>query len=60
MSTEENKAAVRRLTKERNAGNQDAVHEYYTPDGIESIREAYKANPGFRTAFSDPHITVED
>ena len=60
MSTEENKAAIRRLTEERNAGNRDAVDGYYTPDAIESMRETGEAYADLGGAFSDPHITVED
>ncbi|MFQ5864509.1 MAG: ester cyclase [bacterium] len=70
MSTEENKAAVRRLIDEAwNKGNLAAIDEILDPDyvlhiaapGARSDREGYKqAVSMYRTAFPDFHFTIED
>ena len=71
MSTEDNKALVRRLTEEGfNQGNMAAYDEIYAPDyvdhtpyvagqapGLEGAKEAYRA---YRTAFPDGRLTIED
>ena len=69
MSTEENKALVRRLIDEGiNKGNERVIEELVAPNfatreesmravGIEGFKEMVAA---FRTAFPDARMTVED
>jgi len=66
MSTEENKALLRRLFEEVwNQGNLATLHEVlaadflYHPDlrGLEAYKQAIKLN---LTAFPDLHFTIED
>ena len=69
MSTEENKALVRRLIEEAwNKGNLAVIDELLSPDYVLHIaapgtpdREGYKqAVNMYRTAFPDFHFTIED
>jgi predicted ester cyclase len=55
MSTETNKAVVRRVTAALNAFDWDALAEVMAPDLVERL----KASP-FPSAFPDVHITIED
>jgi steroid delta-isomerase-like uncharacterized protein len=69
MSTEENKAVVRRLFEEYNKHNLDGVEELVAPDyvwhgpagfGDMDLAAMKQAMPAFFTAFPDLHWTVED
>ena len=69
MSTEENKAAFRRLAEEFNQGNLAVIDEICTPDFVYHdpanptvhSRQDYKQwLTQFRTAFPDAHISLED
>ena len=69
MSTEENKAVVRRLFEEYNKHNLDGVEELVAPDyvwhgpagfGDMDLAAMKQAMPAFFTAFPDLHWVVED
>lgn len=69
MSTEDNKALVRRVFEEvLNQGNLALIDELYSPDYVEHTpsgpvhgTEAYKQYlMTYRTAFPDAHYTIED
>jgi steroid delta-isomerase-like uncharacterized protein len=70
MSTEENKALVRRFVDEaQSRGNVDAIDELCSPEfvnhsappGVPSNREGIKqVTAMFRQAFPDSYFTVED
>ena len=70
MSTEENKALVRRFVDEvQSAGNTDAIDEICSPEfvnhsappGAPSNREGVKQLTAmFRQAFPDSYFTIED
>jgi steroid delta-isomerase-like uncharacterized protein len=72
MSTEENKALVRRIYEEWNKGKEAAmaaIEELYAPDYVFHVtgvfpdldRVGYKQmTPAFFTAFPDIHYTLED
>ncbi len=69
MSTEENKALVRRLFEEGiNQNNPSVLDEVLAPDfviydppfGMQPNREGFRQMfTGFRTAFPDIHVTIE-
>ena len=69
MSTEENKATLRRFADEFNQGNLAVIDELCTPDYVYHdpanptirSRQDYKQwLAQFRTAFPDVHISIED
>ena len=72
MSTEENKALVRRLIEEGNKGQEAimaALEELYTPDyvyhgpgvfGDMDLAAMKQMTPAWYTAFPDGHMAVED
>lgn len=69
ISTEENKSRVKRLTKDGlNKGNESVVDDLIAPnyvseeEGMSAVGpEGFKAMAaGFRTAFPDAHIEIED
>lgn len=70
MSTEENKALIRRVFEEVwNAGNLDLVDELYHPDYVRHNAAGgvplgpageRRHRAAFRAAFPDLHITAED
>ncbi len=69
MSTEDNKALVRRMFEEVwNQGNIARIAEFYSPAHVEHTssgpvhgQEGYKQYVMiYRTAFPDAHYTVED
>jgi steroid delta-isomerase-like uncharacterized protein len=72
MSTEENKAIVRRMYEEWNKGQEAAVaalEEHYAPDyvyhgsggfGDMDLAAMKQVTPAFWTAFPDQHMAVED
>ncbi len=69
MSTEENKAHVRRVFEEvLNQGNMALIAEFYSPDyvdhspngpgpGLEGLKQYFMM---YGTAFPDAHYTIED
>ena len=68
MSTEQNKAAERRIIAELNAGNMDIVDELFAPDFVYHLagmpaqgREDFKQLLGTTySAFPDWHMTEDD
>ena len=57
MSTEENKALIRRAIEARNANDVEAFAAFFPLDWHEGVRRAFN---GVTEAFPDVHITIEE
>src|ERR1700682_4794699 len=69
MSTEDNKATVRRFTEESNQGNVAALHELFAPNwvcndpsspDVRTLADYKRFLTETRSAFPDFHVTIED